>query len=99
MRTDRQKNILTDCMDIIALAGFMRNRKERVEMAQTLINELCNYPFISARMGDKVIWVYLKVDCARNVLRAYTCNYVPFHVAFASAKKDIEIAFSILTDK
>ena len=99
MRTDKQKNILTDCMDIITLAGFMRNRKEQVDLAQTLIIELTNYPFISAKMHDKVIFAYLKVDCARNVLRAYVYNYVPFHVAFASAKRDLETAFSILTDK
>lgn len=99
MRTDKQKNILADSMDIITLASFMRNRKERVRLAQTLISILNDYPFISAKMSDKIVFAYLKVNNARNVLRAYSYDYVSFHIAFASAKRDIEIAFSILTDK
>lgn len=99
MRTDKQKNILCDCLDMIAIAGFLPTRKERIELAETLINELNNYPFVSAKMRDAVIFAYWKVNCTRNMLRAYISNRVPFHIAFTTAKRELEAAFSILTDK
>lgn len=98
MLVDKQKNILCGCLDIITLAGFIRNKKEREELADTLITELNHYPLISAKASDKQVVAFVSASSARHILMLAAHGIVPFRMAFALAKTDIETAFGVLAD-
>lgn len=99
MRVDKQKNILCVCMDTIALARFMQNAKDRRELAEMLISEMDSYPFVSAKMSSKVVFAYVMVMNARNVLRRAIIEQVSYRMAFALAATNIENAYEVLADK
>ena len=97
MTVYKQKNVLMDSLDTLAVSDFMRSKTERVQLAKQVVNTLADYPFITAKMRSRQILAQFKVSCARNALRSYVYGIMGYNDAVLSATADLECAFSLLS--
>lgn len=98
---DKAKNVLTDCMDI--LADSCLSDSEIDDLIIDLVNTLSDYPKpqkaqSKAPAPANLLGAYLYTSTARNSLKLALLDYENRLKAIQTANKNIELAYSLLVD-
>lgn len=98
MCVDKQKAILTDCLDLFVSEPFLCTTGERFDLAGAIIDTMGGYPRTNEASQPEEVGAYLYTSNARNSLKLARYGFVSYTIGFVSAQTEIEKALGLLTD-
>ena len=95
---DKQKRVLTDCLDLMALVPHLEADNARCKLAQDIVDTLGDYPRTQPGCGCDELGAYLLVSSSRNAAKLAMLEVVTYPNAFNAIQSCLEHALGLLVD-